>query len=238
MSHLREIVPYFSTTKPLTMFNKTQLAIRYFPREEETIQTSVDSLRKAGYTGKLIVFADGHSPPLKDDNVDVRVLPWLGCFKNYDRALQTLIRESDKPYIAALGDDILYRNNFLNFAKEIIDFPKIGYLAMYTPVGVGRRHKWNKHEVGWKEIKGGWSASYGGGYLFNKEVAKRIVKANYYQKHLATYKANQQIDRAIPQTVHELKLRQFFHVPSLLKHIGVTSTIGHVHTKDEDDFGG
>jgi len=50
--------------------------------------------------------------------------------------------------------------------------------------------------------------------------------------HLENYEANQQIDLAIPESVFQMGLKQMFHVPSLMNHIGHSSTIGHKHTHD------
>lgn len=218
------------------MFKNTQIAIRYFPRKAETIQKSVDNLRKSGYEETLIVFADGTAPNLKDSNSDIRVLPHVGCFKNFARAFETVINETDKKYLAVLSDDIEYRRNFLNFCVNKIDERQTGYCALYTPKGLGLRNKWERNSVGWQEVKGGFYSSWGGGYVFRKEIAKRILESRYFKNHLANYGKNQQIDHCIPECCHRLRLKQYFHSPSLLKHIGYTSTIGHSHTEAEDAF--
>lgn len=151
----------------------------------------------------------------------------VGCFKHYHRVLTDLCN-SDADYVGVFSDDLVYKKGWLDEAvKELKD--GVGFVACYVPKGVRNRFNWSN---GWHELKGGWDTAYGGGYLFRKDVAIELLKHPFIINHLNNYEANQQIDHAFPEAVHQMGLKQMFHVPSFINHIGISSTIGHLHTPD------
>lgn len=77
------------------------------------------------------------------------------------------------------------------------------------------------------------------------EVAEKVVENKFYQDHLhgrlsgkglPNYAKGKRIDHVIPEVIHQLGLRQLYHAPSLAVHIGITSTLGHRHTNNEEPF--
>jgi len=207
---------------------KTTIGITWYPRKGEVFQQMQHSIK----FDNCIVYPDGVEFPHRTD-FEVRNLgDHKGCFKHYHRVLTDLC-ETDSDIVGILPDDIIFKDGWLELAhNQFKKNPYIGYLALFTPRGMGNGIK---HSMGWNEIKGGWATSWGGGYLYERKTAKKILKHPFILDHLENYEANQQIDHAIPEAVHQMGLFQFIHNPSLLKHIGTHSTIGHTHRRKLDE---
>jgi hypothetical protein len=215
-----------------------KIAIMHIPRELETIDRSLRSM-KDGFRGELFIAPDGDCDVASiTKKMGVRSIfnkDRVGCFRHYARTLKWLIKNTqDGDILAVLPDDLIY----LPFEKAItqaLKSDKVGYCAIYTPREMGRRNNWKFG--GWQVVTGGYGESYGGGYFFKREVAKQVIQHDFFVNHLNNYEKNQQIDHAVPEVIHQMGLKQLWHVPSLSKHIGVTSTIGHEHTEAEEAWG-
>lgn len=208
---------------------KTAIGIRWYPRKVETFQQMQHSIK----FDNCIVYPDGVEFPHRTD-FDVRNLGEnVGCFKHYYRTLEDLYHNTDAEVIGSFPDDIIFKDGWLSAAHiQFRKNPYIGYLACFTPKGMSRSVTGRR---GWHEIKGGWATSWGGGYLYKREVVGMLLKHPFILNHRDNYKANQQIDHAIPEAIHQMGLVQMVHNPSLMKHIGKFSTIGHAHRKRLDD---
>lgn len=214
-----------------------RIAIMHVPRQSETVGESIISLQNNS-KGVITLMPDGvHDVEyirvqlgIKSFNIGKRV----GCFKHYARCLEYLTNISKgNDIVAVLPDDLIYRPLDALIDKALT--PNVGYCAVFTPRELGRRNRWKFG--GWQSVEGGWDSSYGGGYFFRASTAKKILEHPFFIDHRDNYEKNQQIDHCIPEVVHRLGLKQLFHVPSLSKHIGITSTIGHVHTEAEEPWG-
>lgn len=149
----------------------------------------------------------------------------VGCFKHYYRVLADLCN-SDADYVAVFSDDVEYRLGWVDIALEKLQEDNLGFVSCYVPREIKHRFRLRN---GWTKINKGWAGTYGGGYVFKRDVAQKILEHPFVIKHRDNYKKNQQIDHAIPQAVYEMGLDQWFYVPSLMNHIGYSSTIGHTH---------
>ena len=209
---------------------KTKIGIRWFPRKVETFQQMQHSI---GHK-ECIVYPDGVEFPHRTD-FEVRMLgDNVGCFKHYYRTLEDLLK-TDAEIIGSFPDDIIFKDGWLSLAhQQFRKNPYIGYLACFTPRGILGIQRQITGRKGWQEIKCGWATSWGGGYLYRREVLEQILKHPYIIEHRDSYEKNQQIDHAIPEVIHRLGYLQFVHNPSLMKHIGKFSTIGHSHRKIDD----
>jgi hypothetical protein len=132
-----------------------------------------------------------------------------------------------------MADDIIFRDNWLETALKGFD-SQTGYVACFVPQGVARRYKWKQ---GFNEVQGGWDKTWGGGYIFRRELALKVLEHPFFINHRDNYAKNQQIDHAVPETIHRMGLKQKFYLPSLINHIGFTSTIGHVHRREDKGVG-
>ncbi len=201
------------------------------PRNRQTLKTSVNSLRRSGFEGNITIFAEPETKYIPLDGTY-----WLfngknyGCFKNYTQALHWLVDNSELPYVGVFSDDFTYsRMAYRDACRYISNANEFGSLALYTPTGM----KPIVHKKGANIINEGWGVTWGGNYIFKKEVAKQLLEHPLYVDHYNNYEKNQQIDHLIPKVLKELKLDQLFINPSLCDHIGFNSTIGHTHTHRE-----
>lgn len=197
----------------------------WYPRKKETFPKMEKSI---GHP--FTVYPDYDTFPHKTSN-EVKFLGGnVGCFKHYYRVLEDLCK-SDAEYVVVLSDDILFADNWIDIAVSGLK-EDVGFVAMYVPNELRRRFKWQKD--GWYEVKGGWDKTYGGGYAYRRETALKMLEHPFMINHRDNYEKNQQIDHCIPEVSHRMGLKQMFYCPSLLKHIGYESTLGHVHTFREE----
>jgi hypothetical protein len=199
---------------------KLKIGLTWIPRKTEYINRSLQTIGDVDVT----IYPDCLDKP-DICCFDVVSLGYnIGCFKHYYRVLEHLTK-SDADVIGIVSDDVVYCKNWHVKALEHIN-DGVGFVACYTPKGLADRHGW---KTGVHELNLGWAKSWGGCYLFKREVAIELLKHPFILDHLNNYEKNQQIDHAIPEAMYQMELNQLYIVPSLTNHIGVESTIGHKH---------
>ena len=205
-----------------------QIGIITSPRKDPTLNSMLTSLRKVGYKEKVFIYSEPQELTVKDQNVEIKMNDkQLGCFGNFNNALNDLIKVSPHEFICVFSDDFIFSSRMFSWIRHSWD----GYYALYTPKGIRNQFQMKR---GWNKINEGWANIWGGNYMMCKAVAEMIIKHPFYQDHLKNYETNQQIDHCIPEVCHQLKLNQYFHNPSLTNHIGIESTIGHKHSTHEE----
>lgn len=206
------------------------IGVTYYPREVETISATMQTWSGADF----IIYPDGCRFDFETRH-PVRLLGnRAGCFRHYYRVLADLYATTDTEYIGVIPDDVVLSDDFAQKCMEGANGS--GYAAGYTPTGMSKISTLVRLGNGWIPVKGGWGKSYGGCYVYPREVVKRILSHPYIINHRDNYAPNKQIDAAIPELMHRLGLRQVMHVPSLSDHIGATSTIGHKTTIMEKGY--
>jgi hypothetical protein len=196
-----------------------KIGVMWYPRKKEVIYRSVASIGEHDIT----VYPDGVKMQKETKYPSIYLGDNVGCFKHYYRVLKDLC-ESNSEYVAVFSDDVAYRHNWFKTLKPQLDRKDVGFVAGYVPVGLAQRYGWRK---GWYELNKGWAGAWGGGYVFRREVALQLLEHPFIINHRDNYKANQQIDHAIPEAMFQMGLKQLYYCPSLMNHIGVHSTIGH-----------
>lgn len=206
------------------------IGVTYFPRSVETIDRTMPT-----WTGaEFIIYPDGCRFDYQTRHHVKLLGNRVGCFKHYYRVLADLVATTDTPFVGIIPDDVILATTFA--AKCIDGATGSGYAAGYTPHGMTRMSARIRIGRGWVTIRGGWGKSYGGCYVYPREVAQKILSHPYIIAHRDQYKPNKQIDAAIPELMHRLGLTQKMHVPSLADHIGHSSTLGHRATNDERGY--
>jgi len=206
------------------------IAITTAPRKTQTLADSIRTLREAGYTLPIYIFAE---PSLRDyyHILDRNVKFFQhrrkkGCFKNFDYVLQYMINYCRTKYFAIFQDDFIYKKTFLQ-TLETFDYNNnsFGYLCTFTPNGM--KHNLDGQQ-GWCRNKIGWH-SWGANYIMNKDTATKLIKSPFYQQHKKYYVINQQIDACCSEAFHRLNIPCYYHIPSISRHIGHHSTLKHNH---------
>lgn len=205
------------------------ISITTCPRENPTRGLSMRSLLTSltSLCAEITTF--------NDDNKE------LGAFGNFNLALEGAIAKGTD-YVLVLPDDLEYTAGWDAVAREKIENTSVGYIALFCPNGLGERLHFSR---GWNQVRGGWATSWGGAYLMRRAIATKVINHDFYQAHLngtldrsnlINYAPNKRIDHVIPEVIHQLGLSQYFYAPSLAKHIGYTSTIGHTHRPEDEPF--
>lgn len=202
---------------------KTIIGITWIPRKREYFPKSIKTVDH----DNVIIYPDGYDFKFPTQYEIRNLGSNVGCFKHYYRVLTDLVNNTDADIIGIFADDILYKPGWIEKATGKLNDESIGYVAAYVPKGLARRNGWDNK--GWYELNGGWNNVYGGGFLFRKEVALKVLEHPFILNHLNNYEKNQQIDLAIPEAINQMGLRQLFPIPSFIDHIGLASTIGHEH---------
>lgn len=201
---------------------KTTIGITWIPRHREYFPTSIKTIDH----DNVIVYPDGYDFT-HPTTLPVRKLgDNVGCFKHYYRVLTDLVENTDADIVGIFADDLLYRKGWIKEAIKPLEDESVGYTVCYVPNGLRIREKMYH---GWNDVNGGWDNIFGGGFLFRKEIAKKVLQHPFMLNHLENYKKNEQIDLCVPETVKRMGLKQMFHVPSFINHIGLVSTLGHKH---------
>lgn len=205
------------------------IGITHVPRPVETLDKSLLTMPEGT---DITIYPDGWHDVIADRPIK-RLGDKAGCFKHWYRVMEHLCK-SGAPYVGIWPDDMRVHHHAIRLAMQKLTKRSTGYVACYTPAGLADRYGW---QTGWNECTGGWATSWGGAYLFRLDVARELLRHPFIINHRDNYEANKQIDHAIPEAIHRMGLKQWYYVPSLMRHIGFTSTIGHTHTRAEDAAG-
>lgn len=211
------------------------IGVTWVPRQSETLPMTAFTFDKNAH---FIIYPDGHRLPFAMPDFEQKHLGnQAGCFRHWLRVLTDLVSETDSDFVGIIPDDVRFAGPIADKATEPLQSKRDGYAALYTPAGMAMRSPRLRLGSGWCEIKGGWGKSWGGCYVFRRDVAERVISHPYIISHSINYKRNQQIDAAVPEAMHRMGLRQWMHNPSLCEHVGLTSTIGHKHSRMENPLG-
>ncbi len=213
---------------------KLAIAVTTAPRETPTLGRSLDSLRNAGFADTVHVFAEPSS--LTRDfsaagHVQIHQHRELtGCFGNWLHAASWLVKEKDATHILMCEDDVEYcrssREKLFDGLSSLLD---IGYVSLYTPI--------HNVKVARNPLNSGWVAlnlgrrSWGSlAYVFSKQVLTDVIRR-------ADWRLQKGRDAHVSSYITQLGLNCWFHVPSLARHIGETSTVGHAIRRDSEALG-
>lgn len=203
------------------------LAVITCPRELPTLDTSIRSLRKAGFEGRVHIFAEPGELHLTGRHLQIiQHAERQGAFRNYDYALRWLLDNKKNNLICVLEDDYIYNERLMPLLEDIETKSNYGYYNLFTnrlQPGLGELQK------GWNEVKLGWN-SWGVGYVFERKILPAIINHEVYQKTLT--ERNKNIDAAISEACKQLGLPMYTHAPSACYSIGYMSTLGHTTWKD------
>ncbi len=205
------------------------------PRKKETYNFAIHSLRTAGFSNKITLFMEPGSYDFKDHNLLlVKNKEKLGCFKNYDYGLNYLLKYTKKPFIFIMQDDYIFSDKAFNRLNSIMNFniKDIGYFSPLLYIRMAEKLKIDSFTEGWKESSIGWG-SWGACYIMPINSVKKMLQHPFYINHLNNYKKNEQIDACVSETFKQLPLKMFFHIPSLVEHIGDHSTLKHDNAYDK-----
>ncbi len=200
------------------------------PRSRPTVDRSLASLRRGGFTQSIEVFAEPGTDVAPASGVIIHENPSrLGGWQNWRQSATWLLENSTSPFSMVCEDDIELAEDAalgLQHAIDTLPHDRWGFASLYTP-------RWNlrNHSPvdGWQAVdlrQGGWGSLT---YCFTRESLESLLRCTELQANAPHGDA----DVLTIFTFTALKRDCYFHVPSLCDHTGHgISTLGHVHSDE------
>ncbi len=191
------------------MQNKLVVGLTTCPRDIPTIDRTVQSLRKSGFD--IHVFAEPNSLVPKNIRVSRRK-ERRGAWENWFFGLKELYETYQQPWYIMVQDDIILCRNLCEFALSVAGDGDC--YSFFTPQQYAGR-------LGWNEIKEGanlWMAQM---YMFPQHVVSALLHSN----EIWRIPGQSSIDNRIGLWAKYNNKKVYYHTPSLVKHIGHTSSI-------------
>lgn len=197
-------------------------------RQSPTIETSLSSIQSAGWKTTR-VFAEPGSQILSGDNsvsghsVCERA-GTLGAFPNWYLGMTELyLREPLAEAFLMFQDDVMLAANTREYVERTLwPAPEVGVVSLYCP---SQEHV--SGCTGYKRIDSGWDAWGALAYVFSnpglRAFLSDLVVLNH--RHHGPAGGLRNIDSVVGNWCQRVGLPYFVHVPSLVQHIGATSTI-------------
>ena len=199
------------------------VAITTAPRQRETLTESLASLRAAGFTQQIRIFADKVSPVGDSGSLVLRNEPPLDGIKNWCHAARTLLRETDADWLMLLEDDVTWAPGAavaLEADLRQLDPDKTGYLSLYLCRHVSKEIQ---REQRTPKLKPGMYATGMGprcwgsqAYVLPRKSVERLLADHHFQRNVAVKWKNR--DLLVSGTLHRLGLEIRYRVPCLVHH--------------------
>jgi hypothetical protein len=203
------------------------IAMTTAPRRQPTLERALVSLRKAGFREDVHLFVEPGTP-LRLDDERTRVhenSSTRGCFGNWRHALKQLLSCTRARWLLVVQDDAIWSPGSADVLRdEMLSRQKMrtGFLSPY----VTAKDVLEEFDEGWNECRAGWLFWGALSFCMKRDVAEELLQHSRFVSHQGT----QQVDAVVAASMLDLGFPSFVHVPSLVDHIGETSTLR------EDDF--
>jgi hypothetical protein len=200
------------------------------PRREPTLDRALISLRAAGFHEDVHVFAEPETLGALERSKLVTAVARVivhdnasrrGCFGNWKSALEWLIAHTSASWVMILQDDALWRigsSEMLYVQMRTRQDPRTGLLSPYTSPAIVKKD----FVDGWNECRAGWDFWGALAFCMKRVAAEELLRHPRFVMHDHPL----QVDAVVAASMLDLGRPSFVHVPSLVDHIGDTSTIG------------
>lgn len=206
------------------------IAMTTAPRHRPTLHRALLSLRGAGFREDVHLFAEPTTferlPHPSDELTFVHESVFnRGCFGNWKHALEHLLSRTVARWLLIVQDDAIWSPDAADVLRAHMlarQEARTGFLSPYvTAKDVPRRFV-----NGWNECSAGWEFWGALAFCLKRDAAEELLRHPRFVNH----QGNQQVDAVVAASMRDLGNPSFVHVPSLVDHIGETSTLR------EDDF--
>jgi hypothetical protein len=203
------------------------IAMTTAPRPRPTLLTSLKSLRAAGFVEDVHLLAE----PGTFDRVrrphDARTIEHensstRGCFRNWKRAVKRLLSRTSAPWLLVVQDDATW----VPWAADVLRAQLIARHDVRTGVlspYVTGKDVAPTFDDGWNECRVGWTFWGALAFAMPRAAAEDLLRHPRFTQHRGT----QQVDAVVSASMLDLGRPIYVHVPSLVDHVGDTSTVGH-----------
>ena len=201
------------------------VAVTTAPRRQRTLTRTLMSLVKAGWVMPH-VFAEPKTrlPLLLPRRNVTRRRQKLGAWPNWLLSLNEMVlRDPHADAYLLAQDDALFARGLRAYLEESLwPVERLGVISLYTAVHQDRGDK-----LGFYANDLGWSAWGAMAYLFSNASARALLRfpriVNHRNRGPKDGLVN--VDSVVGQWCRESGLAYFAHAPSLVQHIGETSTL-------------
>ncbi|HYD49672.1 MAG TPA: Nif11-like leader peptide family natural product precursor [Terriglobales bacterium] len=200
------------------------IAVITAPRRPATLNSTLASLRSAGFPQEIHVFAEPKTLRLGWAFPGVRLHQneqRLGLYPNWLNAARWLLNETDKQWMLLCEDDVeLNPSAGAGLWHGLTTLESVGYVSLYTSVRAA--------ELSEVELRPGWVAislgrlNWGAlAYGFPRAVLTEIVRREVAPDQEST-------DSHVAEHLRQMGLNCWHHLPSLARHTGnENSSVGH-----------
>lgn len=195
------------------------------PRSQVTIHATLASLRRAGFSGELHVFAEPQSEvPAAPGVIRHRNPVQLHMWQNWLQAARYLLDHTAAPFLLLMEDDFEVARGAAERLAALLstaDPRHFGLASLYTahhlPESAARPARWLP--------LGPRSAAWGSlGYCFSRPSLLELLKTRAVREHRGRDGTDDIVSRAMKELGREI----YAHYPSLSCHTGGDcSTVGH-----------
>lgn len=202
------------------------------PRKQITLKKSILSLRSAGFTETIHVFAEPNSPKYNGQGIVWHEAETeLGCFFNWKRGAEWLFNNAPEEYILMVQDDVKYKKEtrvvLEQHLEDVLKKP-LGFITLYLARHDGeiahKKHGWNQHD-----LPCAWGALT---YLFNRGSLWALMNHPKYLNH----DVSKFLDCVVCGAMHNMGRTMWYHTPSLATHTGIHSTVGHFPMEEHKGY--
>jgi len=203
------------------------VAMTTAPRRRPTLHRAIASLRTAGFSEDVRLFAEpgtfhrlrrpSNPRVIVRDNSSTR-----GCFGNWRQAIERLLSETTAHWLLVVQDDAIWAPGsaaVLRAQMAAREEPRTGFLSPY----VTGKDVSKTFVDGWNECRVGWTFWGALAFCMKRVAAEELLRHPRFARHAGT----QQVDAVVAASMLDLARPSFVHVPSLVDHVGDTSTVGH-----------
>jgi hypothetical protein len=208
---------------------KTTLAVAMTtaPRRAPTLPRALSSLRRAGFDEVVHVFAEpgtwGQVPrPSEESTVVHDHSATLGCFDNWRFALTCLLSRTTAPWLLVVQDDAVWAPGSASALRaETVARQDLrtGFLSSYVTASDVPPGSID----GWNECRSGWNLCGALALCVPRDAAGELLRHHRFVRH----PKREQVDAVVAESMLDLGRPSYVHVPSLVDHVGETSTLGH-----------
>jgi hypothetical protein len=203
------------------------IAMTTAPRRKPTIHRALPSLREAGFDEDVHVCAEPGTfkklaRPRSDDAHVHENSSRRGCFGNWKYALQRVLSRTSAAWLLIVQDDAIWLPGSASILRDQLRARqdlRTGFLSPY----VTTKDVDSEFVDGWNEYRGGWNFWGAIALCLPRGAAEELLRHPRFAEHRGT----QQVDAVVAASMLDLGHPSFVHVPSLVDHVGKTSTIGH-----------
>jgi hypothetical protein len=195
------------------------------PREHSTLAVTLASLAQAGWREpRLFVEPDVELPTVADGLPRSQRDARLGAFPNFYLGLAELVlRDPQTDAYLMCQDDILLAAGTRSYLEKLLwPADEVGVVSLFCASHLARGRS-----QGFYRDERGWQAFGAQAYVFPPDSARRLLTTPSVLEHRVSGPAEgrQNIDAVVGQWCRCESLGYYIHEPSLVQHIGETSTL-------------